>query len=45
MSLLEHWPDLLTPQEAAEILRTDPATVNDFVQAGEIISTKMCGML
>ena len=43
MSLLEHWPDLLTPQEAAEILRTDPATVNDFVQAGEIISTKIAG--
>ena len=43
MSLLEHWPDLLTIQEAAEILRTDPATVNDFVQAGEIISTKIAG--
>ena len=41
MSLLDHWPDLLTLQEAAEILRTDPATVGDFIQAGEIVSTEI----
>ncbi len=41
MSLLDHWPDLLTLQEAAEILRTDPATVGDFIQVGEIVSTEI----
>lgn len=43
MSLLEHWPDLLTLQEAAEILRTDPDTVGSFIQAGEIVCTKIAG--
>ena len=37
MNLLENWPDMLTVQEAAEILRTDPATVDSFIKAGEII--------
>ena len=41
MSLLSHWPDLLMLQEAAEILRTDPATVGSFIQAGEIASTEI----
>ena len=43
MSLLGHWPDLLTLQEAAEILRTDPATVGSFIQAGEIACTEIAG--
>ena len=43
MSLLEHWPDLLTVQEAAEILRADPAQVGDFIQAGEIRYTEIAG--
>ena len=43
MSLLEHWPDLLTVQEAAEILRADPAQVGDFIQAGEISYTEISG--
>ena len=43
MSLLQHWPDLLTLQEAAEILRTDPATVGNFIQTGEITSTEIAG--
>ena len=43
MTLLEHWPDLLTLQEAAEILRTDPAIVRGFIQAGEIASTEIAG--
>ena len=43
MNLLSHWPDLLTLQEAAEILRTDPATVGDFIQAGEIASIEIAG--
>ena len=43
MSLLERWPELLTIQEAAEILRTDPATLDSFIQAGEIICTEIAG--
>lgn len=43
MSLLEHRPDLLTVQEAAEILRADPATVEDFIRSGEIVSAKIAG--
>lgn len=43
MSLLEHWPDLLTLQEAAEILRTDPATVDGFIRAEKIAHTEMAG--
>ena len=43
MSLLEHWPDLLTLQEAAEILRTDTDAVGSFIQAGEIICTEIAG--
>lgn len=43
MSLLGHWPDLLTLQEAAEILRTDPATVGGFIQAGKFTCTKVAG--
>ena len=41
INLLEHRPELLTLQEAAEILRTDPATVDSFIQAGEIICTEI----
>lgn len=41
MNLLSHWPDLLTLQEAAEILRTDPVTVDSFIQAGEIASIEI----
>ena len=43
MSLLEHRPDLLTVQEAAEILRADPATVEDFIRAGEINCAEIAG--
>lgn len=43
MNLLSHWPDLLTLQEAAEILRADHATVGSFIQAGEIPSTEIAG--
>lgn len=43
MSLLKNWPDLLTVQEAAEILRADPATVEDFIRSGEIVSAKIAG--
>ena len=45
MSLLEHCPDLLTLQEVAEILRTDPATVDSFIQAGKITCTEIAGKL
>lgn len=45
MSLLDHWPDLLTLQEAAEILRTAPATVDSFIQAGKITCTEIAGKL
>ena len=43
MSLLKHWPDLLTVQEAAEILRADPAQVGDFIRSGEISCTEIAG--
>lgn len=43
MSLLEHWPDLLTVQEAAEILRADPAQVGDLIKAEEISCTEIAG--
>ena len=43
MSLLEHWPDLLTLQEAAEILRTDPDMVGSFIHAGKIAHTEIAG--
>ena len=43
MSLLEHWPDLLTVQEAAEILRADPAQVGSFIRSGEISCAEIAG--
>lgn len=43
MSLLEQWPDLLTVQEAAEILRATPAPVVDFIRAREISYTEIAG--
>lgn len=43
MSLLAHWPDLLTVQEAAEILRADPAQVGDFIKAKKISCTEIAG--
>ena len=43
MSLLDHWPDLLTTQEAAEILRTDPDMVGSFIHAGKIAHTEIAG--
>ena len=45
MSLLEHWPDLLTVQEAAEILRADPATVEKLIKAGEINYAEIAGKI
>lgn len=41
MNILEHWPDLLTVQETAEILRTDPAQVDSFIKAGKISYAKI----
>ena len=43
MGLLENWPDLLTVQEAAEILRADPAQVGGFIKAREISFTEIAG--
>ena len=43
MSLLKNWPDLLTLQEAAEILRTGPDTIGSFIQAGKITCTEIAG--
>ena len=43
MSLLEHRPDLLTLQETAEILRTDPATVDGFIRAGKFTYAEIVG--
>ncbi len=43
MSLLEQWPDLLTFQEAAEILRVTPAQVVDFIRAKEISYAEIAG--
>ncbi|RKI65293.1 hypothetical protein D7V91_14670 [bacterium 1xD42-67] len=43
MSLLEQWPDLLTVQEAAEILRATPAQVVDFIRAQKISCTEIAG--
>ena len=43
MTLLEHWPDLLTIQEAAEILRTDPTQVALLVKGKEILHTEIAG--
>ena len=43
MSLLEQWPDLLTVQEAAEILRATPAQVVDFIRAHKISCTEIAG--
>lgn len=43
MSLLKQWPDLLTFQEAAEILRVTPAQVVDFIRAEEINYTEIAG--
>ncbi|MBD5118618.1 MAG: tyrosine-type recombinase/integrase [Clostridiales bacterium] len=41
MSLLDHCPDILTVPEAAEILRVDPATINELIRAGEIICAEI----
>ncbi len=43
MSLLDRCPDMLTVLEAAEILRADPAAVNEFIRAGEIICAEIAG--
>ena len=41
MTLLENWPDLLTTQEAAEILRTDPTQVAVLIKAKKIANTEI----
>lgn len=41
MSLLQHWPDMLTVEETAEILRTTPADVEGFISTGEILCTEI----
>lgn len=43
MSLLEQWPDLLTFQEAGEILRADPALVRGLVRAGKLSHAEIGG--
>ncbi len=43
MSLLEHYPDMLTVQEAAEILRTDAAGVCGMMKAGKINFAEIAG--
>lgn len=43
MTLLENWPDLLTTQEAAEILRTDPTQVAVLIKAKKIAYTEIAG--
>lgn len=43
MNLLEHWPDLLTVQEAAEILRADPAAVESYINSGETKCAEIAG--
>ena len=43
MNLAEHWPDLLTFQEAAEILRADPAAVEGYIGNGEIKHAEIGG--
>ena len=45
MSLLENHPDLLTVEETAEILRTTPAVVEDFITAGKIKYTEIAGKI
>lgn len=41
MHLLDHWPDMLTAEETAKILRIDTDTLTDFLQAGEIRHMKI----
>ena len=43
MSLLDQWPDLLTVQEAAEILRAEPTQVGSLIRSGEISCTEIAG--
>lgn len=43
MNLLNHYPDMLTVLETAEILRTAPATVNDLIRVGKIICAEIAG--
>ena len=45
MNLLDHCPDMLTVPEATEILRADPATVDDFIQAGKITFAEIAGKI
>ena len=40
---MQHCPDMLTVEETAEILRTAPDTVEDFINAGEIICAEIAG--
>ena len=41
MHLLDHWPDMLTAEETAKILRIDTDTLAGFLQAGEIRHMKI----
>lgn len=41
MHLLDHWPDMLTAEETAKILRIDTDTLVGFLQAGEIRHMKI----
>jgi len=43
MNLLDRCPDMLTVSEAAEILRADPAAVDELIRAGEIICAEIAG--
>lgn len=41
MHLIENWPDMLTTEETAKILRIDTDTLDAFLQAGEIRHMKI----
>lgn len=43
MNLLNCYPNMLTVPEAAEILRADPAAVDELIRAGEIICAEIAG--
>lgn len=43
MSLLEHYPDMLTVQEAADILWTDTAGMCRMMKAGKISFAEIAG--
>lgn len=43
MSLLQHWPDMLTIQETAAILRADQSQVSELIQSGKLLHAEIAG--